>query len=144
MKITQELSLRAISRRGIAVGHAAEQDLSDTFPVFVNFDFETGEGTQIFSTTQIQTSAKLVAAIRAKAQAFQQGFESRDIFRGKDSSNEVFVRFTREEVKTRNMLVVTPPNGNFSLSQIADDLEKIEAEFGLDDIEVVESKAIIP
>lgn len=42
------------------------------------------------------------------------------------------------------MLVVTSPNGNFPLSQIADDLEKVEAEFGLDQIVVEESQAIVP
>ena len=35
--------------RGIQVGRAAQQNLGDGFPVFDNFDPETGEGTQIYS-----------------------------------------------------------------------------------------------
>lgn len=129
--------------RGMEVGRAAAQNLGDNFPVFDNFDSETGEGTQIFSTTQSQTTAQLVSAIRAKAEAFQRGFESREVFAGKNALGD-YEQFYQSDVKTRNMLVVTSPTGNFSLSQIADELEKIETETGLDQIEVVESQGLAP
>jgi hypothetical protein len=129
--------------RGIQVGHAAQQNLGDSFPVFDNFDFETGEGTQIYSTTQIQTTQQLIAAIRAKASQFQQGFDSANQFIGKDSAGNRVV-IDKPQVTTRNMLVVTPQNRNFPLSRIATELEQLEGEFGLDEIVVEESAGLNP
>jgi RHS repeat-associated protein len=130
-------------QRGIQVGRAAGQNLGDGFPVFDNFDFGTGEGTQIYSTTQIQTTQQLVAAIRAKASQFQAGFDSADVFSGKDSDGYP-VQFMKSQVTTRNMLVVTPPIRNFPLSRIATELEQAEAAFGLDEIVVEESTSLAP
>ena len=129
--------------RGIQVGHAAQQNPGDSFPVFDNFDFETGEGTQIYSTTQIQTTQQLIAAIRAKASQFQQGFDSANQFIGKDSAGNRVV-IDKPQVTTRNMLVVTPQNRNFPLSRIATELEQLEGEFGLDEIVVEESAGLNP
>jgi len=129
--------------RGIQVGRAAQQNLGDGFPVFDNFDFETGEGTQIYSTTQIKTTQQLLAAIRAKASQFQQGFDSANQFIGKDSAGNRVV-IDKPQVTTRNMLVVTPQNRNFPLSRIATELEQLEGEFGLDEIVVEESAGLAP
>ena len=71
--------------RGIFIGEAAGQNLGNGFPVFDNFNNDTGEGTQIFSTTQVDTPDAFVRAVRAKAWGFQQGFESREMFSGVDN-----------------------------------------------------------
>jgi RHS repeat-associated protein len=120
--------------RGIQVGRVAGQNLGDGFPVFDNFNFETGEGTQIYSTTQIQTPQQFIAAVRAKASQFHAG---------QNSSGE-FVEFRKSQVATTNMLVLTPANRNFPLSRVATQLEQAEADFGLDEIVVVESTALEP
>ena len=129
--------------RGIQVGRAAQQNLGDGFPVFDNFDPETGEGTQIYSTTQIQTTQQFIAAVRAKASQFQRGFDATDTFSGKDSAGNPF-RFEKTQVTSRNMLVVTPANRNFPLSRVATELEQLEAEFGLEEIVVEESQGLAP
>lgn len=94
-------------------------------------------------TTQIQTTQQLIAAIRAKASQFQQGYNSRELFSGQDSNGQ-FVEFKKSQVTIKNMLVVTPANRNFPLSRIATDLEQLEGEFGLDEIVVVESTSLVP
>jgi RHS repeat-associated protein len=127
--------------RGIDVGRAAGQNLGDRFPVLDNFDFQSGETTQIFSTTQVNNPTALVAAIRSKASAFQQAFDSRDTFTGLDSDG-LPVTIQKSSVTKTNMLVVTPRIGSFSLTQIAGQLAQIEAESGLDEILIQESEAL--
>lgn len=125
------------------IGRAAQQDLGDRFPTFDDFDFETGEGTQIFSTNQIQTPEKLVQAIGGKAAQFDQSFENTQVFRGADSDG-IIVSFNRTSVGAKYMLVVTPPIRNFPLSRIASQIESIEQMYGFDEIQVVESEAFLP
>jgi RHS repeat-associated protein/uncharacterized repeat protein (TIGR01451 family) len=130
--------------RGMQAGRAAGQNLGDTFPVFDDFDFQTGEGSQVFSTNQIRTPQALIQAIGDKAAAFEQGFqEHEDVFRGYDSSGGL-IEFQKKSVTSRNLVVITPPIGNFPLSRVAADLENLETLFGLEDIAVLESESFIP
>ena len=118
-------------RRGLDAGHAAQQNLGDSFEVFD--DFEGGRGAQLFTTNQIQTPDSLIAAIRAKASDYQTAYNNHpDLFSGRDSQGNL-VEFAKADVKARDMLVLTPANPNFPLTRIAQQLELIEVEFGIED-----------
>src|SRR5262249_47841527 len=125
--------------RGFDAGHAAQQNLGDSFDVFDNF--EGGRGTQLFTTNQIQTPDSLIAAIRRKASGFQTAYDNHpDLFTGRDSQGQI-LEFTKADVKARDMLVLTPANPNFPLTRIAQQLEQLEVEFGLEELVVQETKA---
>lgn len=97
----------------------------------------------MFSTNQIQSRAALVAAIQRKVTQWKLQYDKADVFAGRYADGTP-VQFAKTDTKARNFLVVTPRNGNFLLTQIGEDLQRIEAEFGIDEILVKETEAFVP
>jgi hypothetical protein len=116
----------------------AQTNLGPRFPAFDNF--EGGEATQLFTTTKSDTPQALIDAISGKVNQWQKVYESRDVFAGQ-ASDGTYISFTKEDITTKNLLVVTSPV-RFSLSQIATELEQLQESSGLDQIVVQESQLV--
>lgn len=123
---------------GRQMEQCAQTNLGTGFPAFDNF--ENGEATQLFTTTRSDTPQDLIAAISGKVNQWQKVYDSRDVFSGQ-ASDGTFISISKDEITTKNMLVVTSP-ARFSLSQIATQLEQLQESSGLDQIVVQESELV--
>jgi RHS repeat-associated protein len=90
--------------RGYEIGHVAGQNLSDTFPIIDDFDFENGVATSIKSTTQVQSRGQLVDIIAGYAGEFDL---IDDDLSGLDN-NGARVVVPVNSIRSKNLLMVVP------------------------------------
>jgi RHS repeat-associated protein len=108
--------------RGIQVGHAAQQNLSDTFPKIDHFDEGRGVAVQIKSTSQVDTASKFMGIVRSAAQSVSQ-LPAR--LPGKTAGGLPIV-IERSQIKQIGLLVVIPDDIKWSLRSIRDEIAQIE------------------
>src|SRR5262249_22279391 len=124
-KLTQQLAAysgpdfpKGVPARPDAIETASGCNLDRRFPGFDNWEPQTGEATQQFTTSQVSSPDAFLAAVRGKLNIWRDLYDSRDVFEGQDRGGNV-VRIPKAAIQTKNLHVVTPVINTWKLQDVA-------------------------
>ena len=132
-----------IPARPDAIENASGCNLGRGFPAFDNWEAETGEATQQFTTSQVATPDDFLAAVRGKLNSWQNVYDRYDVFVGPNRDG-VTTRIAKTAIQTKNLHVVTPVITNWRLQEIGQRLQQLSIEFEMDEIVVQENRFLKP